>query len=441
MVLMQRISGWGRYPQVKACVSAAETPSCIADRIARWKDCIARGSGKSYGDSALSGRILWMEPLNRILSFDATQGEVVCEAGVSLAKLIDVFLPRGFFLAVTPGTKLITVGGAIASDVHGKNHHRAGCFSSCVNWFDLMLADGRIVRCSREENGDLFRATCGGMGLTGVILKAGIRLQRVVSAWIDQRIVYCRDLDAVLAAFDTYSHVTYSVAWIDCLKTGKALGRAVLMVGEHADSGGLVPPQPRRLSVPFTFPEGVLNPMSIRLFNAGYAWMHRRNEGESRVPIDAFFYPLDGIEQWNRMYGPRGFLQYQFVLPRSEGADGLYAILSAIAAEGMGSFLAVLKLFGPANDHFLSFPMEGYTLALDFGIRPGLFAFLDRLDRLVVRFGGRIYLTKDVRMSPGVFRSGYPGLDRFLEIKAAVDPQNRFRSLQSSRLMEGACMC
>ena len=441
MVLKQRISGWGRYPQVEAYIGEAQTPSAVRSLLETWPDCIPRGSGKSYGDSALSERVLLMEPLNRILSFDPELGEVVCEAGVSLAKLIDVFLPRGFFPAVTPGTKRITVGGALASDVHGKNHHRAGCFSSCINWFDLLLADGRIVRCSREENGDLFRATCGGMGLTGVILIVCLRLQRVKSAWIDQVTVYCKDLDAVLTAFDDYAHTSYSVAWIDCLSTGTHLGRSVLMVGEHADSGGLLPPCGRQAAVPFDFPDGVLNPTSIRLFNTGYAWIHRRNAGESRVPIDAFFYPLDGIDHWNRMYGKRGFLQYQFVLPRSEGADGLYAMLSAIAAEGMGSFLAVLKLFGPANDHFLSFPMEGYTLALDFAIRPGLFPFLDRLDRLLVRFGGRIYLTKDVRMSPGVFRSGYPGLERFLEIKAAVDPQNRFRSLQSSRLMEGACMC
>lgn len=434
MVMPSRISGWGRYPWIEAQIAVADTTSAARKHLLAWPDCIARGAGKSYGDSALSQNVLQMTPLNRILAFDADRGEVVCEAGVGLDKLIDAFLPKGFFLSVTPGTKQITVGGAIASDVHGKNHHRCGCFSTCVNWIDLMSAAGEIIRCSPQQHPEIFQATCGGMGLTGIILAAALRLQPIKSAWIDQKTIYCRDLDAVLAAFDEFADMPYSVAWIDCLAKGACLGRSVLMVGEHAGCGGLSLPEKPTATIPFSFPNGALNSASIRLFNTAYAWVHRRHAGESRVSLDQFFYPLDGIANWNRMYGNRGFLQYQFVLPRSGGADGLLAILSAIAGMGMGSFLAVLKLFGPANRNFLSFPMDGYTLALDFGIQPGLLPFLDRLDRLVARFGGRIYLTKDVRMAPWMLKEGYPLLDRFLQVKRSIDPHNRFRSLQSNRL-------
>jgi len=429
-----KLHGWGRYPVIDAENPAFESVDQAAQLISRPGHWIPHGLGKSYGDSALSSQVLMTRRFNKLLAFDPQKGEVTCESGISLAELIDVFLPRGWFPQVVPGTKLITVGGAIASDVHGKNHHTAGCFSTTVRQLRLMLPDGTIKSCGPNENPELFRATCGGMGLSGLILDATLRLQPVQSAFVTESVIRCRNLAEAFEQFEKHRSCTYSVAWIDCLAKGDHLGRSVLMTGEHASDGRLNAPPPKPASVPVDFPGFLLNRLSVTMFNKLYFHLHPSRPATALKPIDAFFFPLDRIADWNRMYGSRGFTQYQFVLPKSASFDGLHTILQKVAQSGIGSFLAVLKLFGPQNENYLSFPMEGYTLALDFKIQPRLFPLLDELDRMVVSHGGRLYLSKDVRMQPQTLASGYPQLDRFKALRSKFGLTDKLNSLQSIRL-------
>lgn len=428
------ISGWGRYPTIDAQLQELTTPTRAAEHLAADGPVIARGMGRSYGDSALAPHILSTRSLDRLHTFDPDEGTVDCDAGVTLAELIDVFLPRGWFLPVTPGTRFVSVGGAIASDVHGKNHHLDGCFSAFVDSFDLLTASGEVLTCSADSHAELFRATCGGMGLTGVILRARLRLRRVHSAFIDQVTLKAANLDEALDLFEAHSASTYSVAWIDCLASGESLGRSLLMLGEHARNGALDLAPSRTLGVPVDMPGMLLNRHSIKAFNSLYFHRIRQPRTEQRIDYRPFFYPLDGIAQWNRLYGRDGFLQYQFVIPREAGREGMRAILQRIAASGRGSFLAVLKAFGAANDNPLSFPIEGYTLALDFKNERGLTALLDELDRMVLAHGGRLYLTKDARMSAETFRQSYPRWEEFQALRERYGALGRFVSLQAQRL-------
>lgn len=404
---------------------------------------IARGLGRCYGDSSLGDNVVSTLRFNRMLAFDGQTGILSCEAGLSLGEILEVFVSRGWFLPVTPGTKFVTVGGAIASDVHGKNHHLAGSFSNHVLFMDVLLASGEIVRCSKKENADLFWATCGGMGLTGIIISASIGLIPITSAYIVQETVKARNLDEIMSLFEESVHWTYSVAWIDCLATGFSQGRSILMRGKHADKENLLSagqvktplllPNKRTWNVPMFFPNFALNSLSVRTFNMAYFAKAPTEVFRSIIDYDQFFYPLDALHNWNRIYGRRGFTQYQFVLPKESSREGLQRILSGIATSGMGSFLAVLKLFGN-QDNLLSFPTEGYTLALDFPITDKLFPFLNGLDSILLDYGGRIYLTKDARMSADVFKKGYKKLDDFLALKKKFDSAKKFQSRQSNRL-------
>jgi len=395
---------------------------------------IARGMGRSYGDSALAPTVLGTAYLNLLSDFDADRGTVRCGAGVTLAELLSVFVPRGWFLPVTPGTKYVSVGGAIASDVHGKNHHLDGCFSEFVDSFQLLLASGDIVTCSRNEHADLFRATCGGMGLTGVILEATLRLKPIRSALIEQTTYKAVNLADALQLFGVHHGAPYSVAWIDCLASGDAMGRSLIMLGEHSESGTLAPQAKRQMSVPVDMPAQLLNRYSIKAFNALYYNRVRDRESRQTIHYEPFFYPLDGLHQWNRLYGKQGFTQYQFVLPKEAGYAGMAAILHRIAASGRGSFLAVLKVFGKRNNNPLSFPIEGYTLALDFKLESGLFELLEELDAMVLDHGGRIYLTKDARMSERTFKRSYPRWEEFETVRARYGALGVFASRQSQRL-------
>ena len=429
-----KVSGWGRYPEVDAEVRLLHSESELQDMLDRrsgpW---LASGCRRAYGDAGLGELLVDTRNFDHLLSFDESTGILTCNAGATLDELIEVFLPRGWFLPVTPGTRYVTVGGAIAADIHGKNHHIDGCFSEFVDWLEVIVADGRTVRCSRRDESELFHATCGGMGLTGIILRAQLRLRRVESAWIQQRSIACTNLEEVLAAFDRHREATYSVAWIDCLAKGADLGRSILMTGEHLPDGDLNVPHLRRPGVPIDLPGWVLNRTTVRAFNRLY---YARGSGRSvdRVPYTSFFHPLDAIANWNRIYGRRGFLQYQFVVPREAGPKVLAQVLERIAHAGTPSFLAVLKLFGPANANLLSFPMEGYTLAMDFPATPSTFALLTELDDLVVEAGGRIYLAKDARMSAETFTASYPRLDDFRAVRCTWGAPGRSESLLSRRL-------
>jgi len=343
-------------------------------------------------------------------------------------------VPRGWFLKVTPGTKFITVGGAIASDIHGKNHHIEGCFSECIKEFKIMLADGEVVTCSKEATPNLFKATCGGQGLTGIILDVKIYLKKINSQYINQTTIKTKNLKETFKAFEEYRDKPYSVAWIDCLAKGDKIGKCLLMVGDFRDDGKLDYKMKKQKSIPFNFPSFTLNNWSVRVFNWLYYGKVKESASKQIVDIDSFFYPLDAIGHWNRIYGKNGFTQYQFILPKETSYEGLEEILSAISKSGKGSFLAVLKLYGKANDNYLSFPMEGYSLALDFKIEKGLFDLLDELDEIVVKYKGRIYLAKDVRVSKEIFEKGYPQIGNFRQYREKNKMDIKFQSFQSKRV-------
>jgi FAD/FMN-containing dehydrogenase len=405
--------------------------------IAANGSLIARGNGRAYGDPALNpAATLSMLRHRGVLEFDRVAGRISCEAGLLLADLLDIVIPAGWFVPVTPGTKFVSVGGMVAADVHGKNHHRAGCFGDHVDSIALALADGSVVQCSPGENAELWAATRGGMGLTGVILSVTFRLIPIETSFIRQQTLRAPNLAEAMALFEASAAATYSVAWIDCLARGAALGRSLVYLGEHAraeDVPGTTPAaiRGRARRVPFDLPGFVLNRWSVRAFNAVY--FRRGRPGHAIVDYDSYFYPLDALLDWNRIYGRAGFVQFQCVLPKAASARGLTALLGRIAGAGAGSFLAVLKLFG-AQEGLLSFPIEGFTLALDFAATPANFALLATLDDIVADHGGRIYLAKDARTTAALLRRFYPRLPEFETIRARYDPTGKFASLQSRRL-------
>lgn len=433
---LQSIHGWGRYPVIEAKGVAPLDMSGVKVAVQDHGvgGMIARGLGRSYGDSSLAKFVVETRYLNHILDFDSDTGMVTCNAGISLATLLEVFVPKGWFLPVTPGTKHITLGGAVASDVHGKNHHVSGCFCKYVECIELLTGPDNVLHCSRTSHPELFHASCGGMGLTGIILSVTLRLKPVSSAYIDQQTIKASNLSEVLALFEANHAATYSVAWIDCLATGSALGRSLLMTGEHSSGNMLAGPDKHPITIPADMPSSLLNRFSIKLFNSLYYNRITKKEVKKRVHYEPFFYPLDGIQHWNRLYGKNGFTQYQFVIPKEAGQEGVSRILKEIAASGKGSFLAVLKIFGQQNSNYLSFPLEGYTLALDFKIEEGLFPLLERLDAMVLDYGGRIYLTKDVRMSEQTFKQSYPRWQEFQAIREQYGTRGIFSSYQSRRL-------
>lgn len=429
-----KLSGWGRYPVIESESLAYADMTNLGALIQMHQPLIAYGNGRSYGDCALSRKHIPMQSLNRLLSFDESSGLLICEAGVLLSDIIKIFLPKGWFLKVSPGTKLITVGGAVASDVHGKNHHIAGCFSECIENFDLLIPDGSILTCSKNENTDWFHATCGGMGLTGIIVRVGFYLKRVNSQSINQTIIKTQDLTETFKAFEENAHHTYSVAWIDCLAKQEHIGRSLLMLGEFADDNDLNYQPKQELNIPINFPSYALNQYTVRLFNCLYYARIRQKTVLKKVGLDTFFYPLDAIKNWNRIYGCNGFIQYQFILPKAHSFEGLTAILNKISVSGMGSFLAVLKLYGRANDNWLSFPIEGYSLALDFKMQPKLLSFIDELGIVVTKYQGKVYLAKDASVKKEMFDLEYPKANQFRHFRQKHSLDKHFNSLQSTRL-------
>lgn len=442
----QALSGWGRYPVQESQVYRPEKRRSV-EAILRERaqpHYIARGLGRSYGDAATNGGggIISCLRLDRMLDFDEEQGILHCEAGVTLEDIIETFLPRGFFLSVTPGTKFVTVGGAIAHDVHGKNHHRDGSFGQFVLDLELLTPRGDVLRCSPDENSDVFWATVGGAGLTGVILTARMRLQPVESAYcvVDYRKL--PNLDALLTALDESDEdYQYSVAWVDCLAKGKRLGRSVLMLGNHAKREDLPPRQrdnpfdiagKKLPGVPFDFPKIALNPLTMGTFNGVFYAMSSTKDGTIK-DYENYFYPLDAVQNWNRLYGKAGFVQYQLTVPLEE-RQGMVEILDTVSKSGRASFLAVLKKLGPANPGLLSFPMAGFTLTMDFGVRKGLTEFMHSLDEKLLEHGGRLYLAKDAVATAETFRAMYARLDEFIEIQRRLDPDHVLSSTLARRL-------
>lgn len=440
--MKKQIANWGNYPAMESDEKSFAFDDQLKEVIKSENNFIPRGAGRCYGDASLAEVTVSTLKYDKILSFDTANGILECQSGITLDQVLEVIVPKGWFLPVTPGTKFITIGGAVASDVHGKNHHVDGCFSHHVLEMDVLTGNGETITCSPTNHTDLFEATCGGMGLTGVITRVKFDLKKIETSYIRQKQLKAANLDEVLRLFDEYKHYTYSVAWIDCVKKGNAFGRSILILGEHATLNDLNEkqkkdplkvPRKKQIAVPFNLPWWLLNNLTVKIFNFLFYNKNTRKEINNVVSYEPFFYPLDILLHWNRCYGTKGFVQYQFVLPL-EAKDGLVEIVQRIGNSGLGSFLTVLKVFGP-QDSLISFPKEGYTLALDFAVRKGLMEFLDELDEIVLKHGGRLYMSKDARMKPEVLQAGYPRLEQFKRIVRKYNPNNKLRSVQSDRLL------
>lgn len=432
------LSGWGGYPRIESRVAQPIDLSQID--VGSSGNLIMRGQGRSYGDAAIlkSGVVVLSERLNSLSQIGET-GSITAAAGATLDEVLRLAVPKGWFPAVVPGTKHVSVGGCIAADVHGKNHHRDGSFANHVIEFTLRLADGARLTCAPSNNAELFWATTGGMGLTGIIESATVQLIPIESILMSVQYHQATDLDETLALLNDNSlDDQYTVIWLDCTARGRKLGRSVLLRGHHAAKDE-VPANAklnagRKYNLNFDMPSWLLNPLSVSAFNEFYYRVHGRSKRFLQHYED-FFFPLDRIGNWNRMYGRRGFIQYQCVFPLAESERALRLLLEELRTSGYASFLSVLKLFGPGNKGPLSFPIQGYTLTLDLPIgRPELFEFLDRLDELVLRFGGRVYLAKDARMSAASFPKMYSRLPEWQATKRRVDPETRFQSNLSQRL-------
>lgn len=439
--MKHKIANWGNYPVVESDEQFFSWEDQLTDLLKDPTPFIPRGNGRCYGDASLAPRTISTGKFNKILSFDKVNGIFECQSGLTLDHILTVIVPAGWFLPVTPGTKFISVGGAVGSDVHGKNHHVDGSFSNHIIEMEIIIGTGEKKVCSPDLLPDLFEATCGGMGLTGLITRVKFRLKKIATSYIKQKQIKARNLEHIIELFEEYKHYTYSVAWIDCLKKGNHFGRSILILGEHAELNELpekfrneplrLPPG-KQITFPFNLPSFVLNSFTVKLFNMLYYGKNLKPVIDNVVSYEPFFYPLDAVLHWNRGYGKKGFVQYQFVLPMS-ARQGLVEILHRISDKGLGSFLAVLKVFGK-QESMISFPTEGYTLALDIPVRDGLFEVLDELDQLVLKHGGRLYMSKDARMKASVLEAGYPRLNEFKSIVRKYNPVGWLRSVQSDRL-------
>lgn len=424
---MSKGQSWGRYPaaaqRLEPCHWQDQVVAILQKITRSQATSLAFGNGRSYGDSCMGTgqRMLSMRRLDRFIELDRDKGTLTAEAGVTLGEILQVSVPAGWFLSVTPGTQYATLGGSIANDVHGKNHHACGTFGNHLCEFGL-LRHGELIRCSPSENTELFNATIGGLGLTGIILWAKIRLLPIHTSQIVGKVKRFNQLDEFFSmSAELDAQHKYSVAWIDCVAKNNKLGRGVYMVGDHAEYGTLQVPSPNKLSIPLIPPISLVNRLSLKAFNLAYWHKHPAQMQETHTSYLPFFYPLDGIHNWNRIYGRKGFQQYQCVIPEACASDALKEILTSISTSGQGSFLAVLKRCGDiASPGLLSFPLPGTTLALDFPqsakLGRGLF---QRLDTIVHQSGGRLYPAKDAHMSATHFKAAYPTWER---LEALRDP-------------------
>ena len=429
--MRKEVANWGLYPTISANVFEPHSYNEVINLIKNNESIIARGNGKCYGDASLSKNIISTTSLNKIISFDEQNGIIQCQSGVLLSSMVELIVPKGYFLPVSPGTKFITIGGAFASDIHGKNHHIEGVFSDHVTEIKLINQNAELVQLS--QNDPLFIQTAGALGLTGVVVELTLRLKKIETSYIKQTSIKAKNLEEIFQLFEDYKNFTYSVAWIDCLAKGPAMGKSILLLGEHAkkedvkNTNDILSIHKKAfLNIPFYLPSFTLNSYFIKVFNFLFYVKNISKVRTSFIHYDPYFYPLDKINNWNRIYGKKGFIQYQFVLPKEKSYEGISKILAILAENNLGSFLAVLKLFGKSYENrYLEFPIEGYTLAVDIKIDDALWDVLDKLDSIVTELGGKIYLTKDARMLNDSFEKQYPN-----QIKA----EKKFQSDQIIRL-------
>ncbi len=435
------ISGWGLYPRIEANKIKPKTIKELKNIILS-NSLIARGNGRSYGDSAINRfKTIDMTEFNRFLHFNEKECLVVAQSGILLKDIIETFLPKGFFPPVTPGTKYVTLGGMVAANVHGKNHNKSGTFSKYIKWIEIIDNNGEIIRCSKKENAELFLWTIGGMGLTGIIINVAFYMNRIETAWINQTKLVSENINQTFKFFESNIDSTYAVAWIDCYAKKNNLGRSVLMLGEHAkidqiDFYKKLNPfktfTKKKLSIPFFFPSFVLSNFSVKIFNSLNFLVSKISRKKEIVDWDTFFYPLDKILNWNKIYGSKGFAQFQCVIPLAVSKEGISEMLNLISKSKSSSFLAVLKRFGKDESYF-SFPMEGYSLALDFPINEENLMLMNSLDAITIKYGGRFYLVKDSRMKRKIFQSSDTRIKNFKAFRKN-QLNKKFTSCQSERL-------
>lgn len=432
---MTNFQSWGRYPRGQQQEKALFWPSDFPGAFGDGTSLLPVGMGRSYGDVCLNldNTVLTTRPMDRLLTFDPQTGRLRCEAGVTLAEILEFAVPRGWFLPVTPGTKFVTVGGAIANDVHGKNHHVAGTFGRYVRMLELRRSDGSRRFCSPHENSDWFEATVSGLGLTGLIHWAELQLRPIVSRKIKYEATKFHWLDEFLALSEANRNREYTVSWIDCVARGKNAARGIFMCGDHSEvEESRNSRRSSTINLPFELPGIALNRVTVGAFNSLYFHKQTKHTVSKLVDYEPFFYPLDAILHWNRMYGKHGLLQFQCVVPHANGPEAIRGILKTIADSGLASFLAVLKVCGDVRSPgMMSFPKPGITLALDFPIREErTFALVDRLGIMTAEAGGRLYPAKDARMTGEQFRNFYP---RWQEFSPYID--RRFSSSFWRRVM------
>lgn len=417
---MVDVSSWGRLSRQEHAAISLNNFDQLKSCFENYLPGLPHGMGRSYGDVCLNpqGSIWITTQLDHFIAFDESTGRLICESGVLLKDIQQTMIPRGWILPVTPGTQMVTVGGAIANDVHGKNHHRQGTFGDHVKSLTLMRTDGEVIHCGPNERPEWFEATVGGLGLTGLITTAELQLLPIAGPWLETETISYHGLDEFFQlSASSEAEWDYTVSWIDCL-SGKAM-RGLFMRGNHIQAEASQKPKAKNVNMPIVPPISLVNKLTLRPFNTIYYNMQKRKAGRSVVYYEPFFYPLDHVQHWNRMYGPKGFFQYQSVIPHAFGKDAVAAMLKEISSSGEGSFLAVLKVFGNKKPvGMLSFPQPGVTLALDFpnnGTRTA--QLFERLDAIVRDAKGRLYMAKDARMPRDLFEMGYPNFQDFLKFR------------------------
>lgn len=437
-----KLSGWGLFPVVDSKISTPTSIDFLKKEISS-KSSIARGNGRSYGDSAISSQnTIDMKKFNKIISFDNNKGLLVVEAGFLLADLLKIFIPKGWFPYVTPGTKFLTIGGMVASNVHGKNHHIDGSFSNFIEWIDLIDVSGKEVRCSKNKNKELFNWTVGGMGLTGIILRVSFFLRSIESSYLKTNTIICDNLKKTIKTLEDNINHTYSVAWLDSTSKNHYFGRSVVMLGEHATdldvqklnlNNNFPIFNNQKYSIPFNIPFNIFRYSIIKIFNSLYFNFLKLKSGPKITNYNKFFYPLDGIKNWNKAYGTKGFFQFQCVFPIENSIAGITDILKILSKNKVGSFLTVVKRLKDDDTNF-SFPMNGYTISLDIPVSDSNHKIMKILDSVVIKYHGRIYLAKDGR----ILCSDYISIDKryfsYKKFREANLMNVYFSSEQSKRL-------
>ena len=402
------LSGWGNNINIKSNIYFPKNDEDISNLFIQDKilNLIPRGLGRSYGDCSLADNVISLKNYKKFINFDDQLGVIECSANYSLNELLMLIVKKSWFFNVTPGSKFVTIGGAIASDVHGKNHHVDGSFSDYVISFKIITGEGILYNCDKKENSDLFHATCGGMGLTGIIVSAKIKLLKIKSKFINTRIIKTKNLKDTMLKFKELKNQKYLVAWIDALSKNESIGRSVIFIGNHSDDGNLELLQRKKIKIPSIFPGFLLNQYTIKVFNKTYYFFHR-NEKKFKQSLDNFFYPLDNINSWNNLYGKNGFIQIQVLIEEEDSEKIIVEILKFFQEKKQFSFLSTLKELGSGNSNYLSFPCRGYTLTLDLKMNRNLKIIYQEFESLLKNYKTKIYLTKDSLMSEQYFKNTY----------------------------------